>query len=72
MLKGVRTHYEVLGVSRGDSRERIQQAWKKLVRENHPDRNPALHDHVATLNSAWGAFEFICRQNCNISPTNNI
>ncbi len=33
--------YELLGVSRDISTEALKQAWRQLVRENHPDRHIA-------------------------------
>lgn len=52
-----RTPYEILGVSAFDDRATIRTAWKRLVRENHPDRCPAdaarLTRRLADLNAAY-------------------
>jgi DnaJ like chaperone protein len=55
--------YSVLGVKKSDSDETIRAAWKKLMRENHPDSLasrgvPAdfiarASDKVARINAAW-------------------
>lgn len=55
--------YTVLGVSRSATLEDIRVAWKRLMRENHPDSLAArgvpaefisrAHEKVAQINAAW-------------------
>jgi len=55
--------YATLGVARNASSEAIRAAWKRLMRENHPDSlasqgaAPSLIERasakVATINAAW-------------------
>lgn len=55
--------YTVLGVSRTASNEQIKQAWRKLVRDNHPDKLMAqglpvefveiANEKLATINAAY-------------------
>jgi molecular chaperone DnaJ len=48
--------YNVLGVSRDASAEEIKKAYRKLARENHPDRNPddtAAEDRFKQIQEAY-------------------
>lgn len=50
-------HYQVLGVSRGSSDEEIKRAYRKLARENHPDRNPGDPEAEARFKEIASAYE---------------
>jgi DnaJ like chaperone protein len=55
--------YAVLGIARGTSPEEIRAAWRRLVRENHPDSLASrgvpddliahAQQKVARINAAW-------------------
>lgn len=55
--------YEVLGVKRSDDNDTIKAAWRKLVRENHPDKLVAqgmpqefidqANEKLANINAAY-------------------
>lgn len=55
--RSTRTPFEILGVSVSDDHATIKAAWKRLVRQNHPDRCPAdaarLTARLAELNAAY-------------------
>ena len=50
-----RDYYEVLGVSRDATADEIQQAYRKLARQHHPDVNkdPAAEERFKEINEAY-------------------
>ena len=46
--------YDILGVSRFDSAEKIKSAYRRLVMQNHPDR-VGENDKIVAINSAYAA-----------------
>ena len=52
-------YYQILGVSRDASDEDIKKAYRKLVFEHHPDRNPDNADSEARIREINVAYEII-------------
>ena len=52
-------YYEVLGVSREAPDEDIKKAYRKLVFEHHPDRNPHKKDADERIREINAAYEII-------------
>lgn len=52
-------YYEILGVSREASDEDIKKAYRKLVFEHHPDRNPHRKDADERIREINVAYEIV-------------
>jgi molecular chaperone DnaJ len=52
-------YYRVLGVSREASEEEIKKAYRALVFEHHPDRNPDSTDAEAKIREINAAYEIV-------------
>jgi molecular chaperone DnaJ len=52
-------YYQVLGVSRDASDDDIKKAYRKLVFQYHPDRNPDSKDAEAKIRELNAAYEII-------------
>ncbi|EST08488.1 Tetratricopeptide repeat [Kalmanozyma brasiliensis GHG001] len=52
-LSQSKDYYKVLGVKRSDSLPTIKKAYRKLARENHPDKGGS-QEKMAQINEAWG------------------
>lgn len=50
-------HYETLGISQDATQAEVKQAYRRLVKQFHPDKNPQnlrrSHDQIARINGAY-------------------
>src|SRR5918996_2486564 len=55
-MPAVKDPYKTLGVTKNASDEEIKKAYRRLARENHPDRNPddaAAEDRFKEIQGAY-------------------
>src|SRR5262245_56755547 len=54
-----RDYYEVLGVKRDASEDQIKQAYRKLARKYHPDRNPGDKQAESNFKEVQEAYDVL-------------
>lgn len=59
IMTGKRDYYEVLGVERSASAKEINDAYRKLALQYHPDRNPGDEEAIRSFKDAAEAFEVL-------------
>ena len=59
MATQMRNPYEVLGVAKTATADEIKKAYRKLARENHPDRNPGDPSAEERFKEAQDAYDLL-------------
>jgi molecular chaperone DnaJ len=58
-MAATRSLYDVLGVAKNASQDEIKKAYRKLARENHPDRNPGDEEAERRFKEVQAAYDVL-------------
>ena len=58
-MAATRSLYDVLGVAKNASSDEIKKAYRKLARENHPDKNPGDADAETRFKEVQAAYDVL-------------
>jgi molecular chaperone DnaJ len=58
-VAATRSLYDVLGVTKNASADEIKKAYRKLARENHPDKNPGDTDAETRFKEVQAAYDVL-------------
>lgn len=62
-------YYEILGLSKGASKDEIKKAYRKIAIKYHPDRNQGNEEAASIFKEATQAYEILIDDNKKLNTT---